>query len=89
VSIVPKKEKRGPGRPPIGDRPMTAAERQSARRRRQNDAEATYGPLSPGVREFRAERNVLRNGSFYAVTTTRGVVKAGQVVMATDAYTGW
>jgi hypothetical protein len=50
---------------------------------------ATYGPLSPGVREFRAERNVLRNGSFYAVTTTRGVVKAGQVVMATDAYTGW
>jgi hypothetical protein len=40
VSNIEKQAKRGRGRPQKGDRPMSATERQAARRRRQNESEA-------------------------------------------------
>jgi hypothetical protein len=52
VSSDDKKSKRGRGRPPIGDRPMSAAERQAARRRRQNEAEAKLVQLQDDIKRI-------------------------------------
>jgi hypothetical protein len=52
VNSHEKKAKRGRGRPQIGDRPMSAAERQAARRKRQNEAETKLARLQEDINKI-------------------------------------
>lgn len=49
MSSIERKAKRDRGRPLKGDRPLSAAERQAARRRRQNESEAKLARLQGDI----------------------------------------